>query len=294
MTASRSGTRSRSPNISTSSSPTPACCRRTRAARAHCRSISGEMHSGFSNLRSALPMNLKAHYPGFKVWAGAQADIDRIITIWRECLAESKGPFLFGEKPCMADAMFAPVCTRFLTYDVKLDATAPPIARPSWRCRRCRNGSTAPRPSRTSWKSSTWSSSTAVTKTLVTPDSITDARYHVRSSLAGKPLNRIIFEPKSRSSARCRRRARRRSSRSAPLNAGVLHRAIDRRVELIDDLLRHARRPDHADVQVCAFVAGHAGFRDRRQDPEMPASGRFAAHREPPHRARLARAARSS
>ena len=90
-------------------------------ARARCRSISGEMHSGFSNMRSALPMNLKAHYPGFKVWLGAQADIDRIATIWRECLAESGGPFLFGKKPCVADAMFAPVCTRFQTYDVKLD-----------------------------------------------------------------------------------------------------------------------------------------------------------------------------
>ena len=92
-----------------------------QAARARCRSISGEMHSGFSNMRSALPMNLKAHYPGFKVWLGAQADIDRIATIWRECLAESGGPFLFGKKPCVADAMFAPVCTRFITYDVKLD-----------------------------------------------------------------------------------------------------------------------------------------------------------------------------
>ena len=68
-----------------------------RALRAHCRSISGEMHSGFTNLRSALPMNLKAHHPGFKVWAGAQADIDRIASIWRECLAASKGPFLFGK-----------------------------------------------------------------------------------------------------------------------------------------------------------------------------------------------------
>jgi glutathione S-transferase len=93
-----------------------------QAARARCRSISGEMHSGFSNMRSALPMNLKAHYPGFKVWLGAQADIDRITAIWRECLAESGGPFLFGKKPCVADAMFAPVCTRFQTYDVKLDA----------------------------------------------------------------------------------------------------------------------------------------------------------------------------
>jgi glutathione S-transferase len=93
-----------------------------RAARAHCRSICGEMHSGFSNMRSALPMNLKAHHPGFKVWAGAQADVDRIVSIWRECLAKYGGPFLFGKTPGMADAMFAPVVTRFLTYDVKLDS----------------------------------------------------------------------------------------------------------------------------------------------------------------------------
>jgi glutathione S-transferase len=92
------------------------------AARARCRSIAGEMHSGFSNLRSALPMNLKAHHPGFKIWAGAQADIDRIVTIWRECLLAYEGPYLFGENPCMADAMFAPIATRFLTYDVRLDA----------------------------------------------------------------------------------------------------------------------------------------------------------------------------
>lgn len=93
-----------------------------QAARAHCRSISGEMHSGFSNLRSALPMNLKAHHPGFKVWAGAEADVDRIVSVWRECLAANSGPFLFGEHPCMADAMFAPVVTRFRTYDVSLDS----------------------------------------------------------------------------------------------------------------------------------------------------------------------------
>ena len=91
-----------------------------RAARAHCRAVCGEMHSGFSSLRSALPMNLKACYPNFKVWAGAQADIDRITTIWRECLTTYKGPYLFGA-PTMADAMYAPVCTRFRTYDVKLD-----------------------------------------------------------------------------------------------------------------------------------------------------------------------------
>ena len=91
------------------------------AARAHCRAICGEMHSGFANLRSALPMNLKAHYPGFKVWAGAQADIDRVTEIWRDCLQRYGGPYLFGKTLTMADAMYAPVCLRFLTYDVALD-----------------------------------------------------------------------------------------------------------------------------------------------------------------------------
>jgi len=95
-----------------------------RAARAHCRAISGEMHSGFSNLRSALPMNIKAHYPGFKSWAGARTDIERVTAIWNECLKTYGGPFLFGARPCMADAMYAPVCTRFLTYDVQLDPVA--------------------------------------------------------------------------------------------------------------------------------------------------------------------------
>ncbi len=92
-----------------------------RASRAHCRAISGEMHSGFSNLRSALPMNIKGRFPGFKVWAGALADINRVTTIWQECLDAWGGPYLFGQRPGMADAMYAPVCTRFLTYDVALD-----------------------------------------------------------------------------------------------------------------------------------------------------------------------------
>jgi glutathione S-transferase len=91
------------------------------AARAHCRAVCGEMHSGFANLRSALPMNLKARHEKFKVWAGAQADIERVTTIWRECLQRYGGPFLFGRAPTIADAMYAPVCTRFATYDVKLD-----------------------------------------------------------------------------------------------------------------------------------------------------------------------------
>src|SRR3977135_541301 len=91
-----------------------------RILRAHCRSICGEIHSGFTTLRAALPVNRKGHFPGFKSWSRAQADIDRVCTIWRECLAKSGGPFLFGERT-MADAMYATVVTRFMTYDVKLE-----------------------------------------------------------------------------------------------------------------------------------------------------------------------------
>lgn len=91
-----------------------------RAARARCRSISGEMHAGFQALRASLPMNLRAHRPGFRVWAGPQADIDRILFIWRDCLETWRGPWLFGSRPSVADAMYAPVVTRLLTYDVPL------------------------------------------------------------------------------------------------------------------------------------------------------------------------------
>jgi glutathione S-transferase len=94
------------------------------AARAWCRAVCGEMHSGFANLRSALPMNLKARHPDFPMWAGAKADIDRILEIWRDCLDDSGGPFLFGARPTAADAMYAPVCARFRTYDVTLDVAS--------------------------------------------------------------------------------------------------------------------------------------------------------------------------
>ena len=91
--------------------------------RAHCRAVSGEVHSGFQNLRSALPMNVKARYPGFKIFTGARPDIERVQEIWNECLEESGGPYMFG-KLSMADAMFAPVASRFTTYDVALDAAS--------------------------------------------------------------------------------------------------------------------------------------------------------------------------
>jgi len=95
-----------------------------RAARAHCRAICGEMHSGFVSLRSALPMNLKSRFPGFRVWSRAQADIERINAIWAECHARWGGPWLFGERRTLADAMYAPVATRFITYDVALPAAS--------------------------------------------------------------------------------------------------------------------------------------------------------------------------
>ena len=90
-------------------------------ARAYCRSICGEMHSGFHNLRSALPMNIRHKHIEFKLYAGAMEDIDRVVAIWRECLRRFSGPWLFGKQPSMADAMFAPVCSRFSTYGVTLD-----------------------------------------------------------------------------------------------------------------------------------------------------------------------------
>ena len=65
-------------------------------------------------------MNLKARQRAFKIFSGARPDVERIRAIWTECLDAYGGPFLFGA-PTMADAMYAPVCTRFRTYAVELD-----------------------------------------------------------------------------------------------------------------------------------------------------------------------------
>jgi len=66
-------------------------------------------------------MNLKARHESFKMFSGARPDVDRIRTIWSECLAKYGGPYLFGPLT-LADAMYAPVCTRFRTYAVPLNA----------------------------------------------------------------------------------------------------------------------------------------------------------------------------
>lgn len=92
------------------------------AARAVARAVSAEMHAGFVKLRQNMPMNCRARLPGTGKTPGVQADIDRITTIWRECRQTygQRGDFLFGQFS-IADAMFAPVIFRFVTYDVALD-----------------------------------------------------------------------------------------------------------------------------------------------------------------------------
>ncbi|HLI12011.1 MAG TPA: glutathione S-transferase family protein [Alphaproteobacteria bacterium] len=92
------------------------------AARALARSVAAEMHAGFAALRSNMPMDMRASLPGQGMAEGVQADIDRIAAIWRECREKhgKDGPFLFGRFTA-ADAMYAPVVSRFITYGVKLD-----------------------------------------------------------------------------------------------------------------------------------------------------------------------------
>jgi glutathione S-transferase len=89
------------------------------AARAHARAISAEMHAGFAALRAAMPMNCRARYPGKGRNAAVDVDIARIEAIWGDCLKRYGGPYLFGAFS-IADAMYAPVVSRFRTYDVKL------------------------------------------------------------------------------------------------------------------------------------------------------------------------------
>lgn len=95
-------------------------------ARARARSIAAEMHAGFGQLRSAMPMNLKLKLKGRPASPDVQRDIDRVLEIWQEArtqFAEGDGPYLFGAFSA-ADAMFAPVVWRLHVYNVAL----PPVA----------------------------------------------------------------------------------------------------------------------------------------------------------------------
>jgi glutathione S-transferase len=95
------------------------------AARAHARSISAEMHSGFAALREAMPMNCRAMGRKVTISDEVAADIDRIFAIWTDCHHRygDDGNWLFGDFS-IADAMFAPVVLRFRTYGINLPASA--------------------------------------------------------------------------------------------------------------------------------------------------------------------------
>ena len=90
-----------------------------REARARARSVSAEMHSGFIPIRKAMPMNIRAHGRKAATATGLEADIARVEDIWSELRTQyaAAGPWLFGQYS-IADAMFAPVAFRFLTYGV--------------------------------------------------------------------------------------------------------------------------------------------------------------------------------
>lgn len=90
-------------------------------ARAAARSVSAEMHSGFAALRESLPMDCRRRVAGFRAPEDAAKDIRRIRQIWRWCRETwgGKGDFLFGDF-CIADAMYAPVVSRFRTYGVRM------------------------------------------------------------------------------------------------------------------------------------------------------------------------------
>jgi glutathione S-transferase len=95
------------------------------SARAFARSVVAEMHSGFISLRKHMPMNLRASYPGAGREPGVEEDIARITAIWEECRRDfgADGNLLFGDFT-IADAFFAPVVSRFLTYGVTPDGLA--------------------------------------------------------------------------------------------------------------------------------------------------------------------------
>ncbi|MGE5476119.1 MAG: glutathione S-transferase family protein [Bacteroidales bacterium] len=98
-----------------------------REARAVARSVSAEMHAGFPNLRNTCSMDMCAVTPLAEVPAEVQAEIDRICALWNDCRArfgaKAGGPFLFG-RFSVADAMYAPVVSRFTTFAIALDPVA--------------------------------------------------------------------------------------------------------------------------------------------------------------------------
>lgn len=95
-------------------------------AYAYARSVVAEMHAGFTALRSALPMNIRADYGGRGLGPAVQADVARIDALWSEAREHfgASGPYLFGERFTAADCFYAPVVSRFKTYGITLSETA--------------------------------------------------------------------------------------------------------------------------------------------------------------------------
>jgi len=104
-----------------------------RSARAVARSVSSEMHTGFPALRANMPMNIRSRFPEEGRKPGVKEDIDRITALWRQCRSRfgADGPFLFG-RFSIADAMFAPVVSRFRTYAVALGEVEQAYADTVW------------------------------------------------------------------------------------------------------------------------------------------------------------------
>jgi glutathione S-transferase len=94
------------------------------ALRALARSVSNEMHGGFSNLRNDCSMRILEQRPYQPLKPETQKEVDRIVALWEECLRKSGGPYLFGARPGIADAMYAPVVSRFRTYSIPVAGTA--------------------------------------------------------------------------------------------------------------------------------------------------------------------------
>jgi len=101
--------------------------------RAVARSVAAEMHAGFAALRAALPMDLRARRTPVAVTAATRADIERIVAVWEDCRDRfgHAGDFLFGPWSA-ADAMYAPVVSRFLTYGIPLTGAAAAYAESAW------------------------------------------------------------------------------------------------------------------------------------------------------------------
>ncbi len=97
----------------------------TAEARAVARAVSAEMHAGFAALRRHMPMDLSRRHPGLGQAPGVAEEIARIVAIWQDCRVRfgKDGDFLFGGIT-LADAAFAPVATRFVTYEVPLEGAA--------------------------------------------------------------------------------------------------------------------------------------------------------------------------